>query len=376
MQKKILFSILLFQVVFVSFGQVNQTTEHSGTDEKGTVSGDLILRVENENFVKNNEYFGHYTEGYTLMGYYLQPALEYHVSKKLLFKAGIHLQKYSGVEGYSDVLPVYAGHYKFSKIGEMVIGKLNNNKNHQLIEPIFNPENQFMEPVENGIQFLVSGKKLRLDAWVDWEQFIFWGDTKPEKFTGGLSGGYEVTNINSSFSVQVPVQMIATHVGGQISDYPEKMQSLVNLASGLELKYDFGGGFIKEVEITSYYLLYKDLTKKSGFGFSSGQAIYPTASISSKYLNLKLGYWEAENFVAPKGSNLFQSISGHELGYYQKHRQMLTSKLKFEKAIHKKVKFMAMFETYYDLADTQFNYALGINLAFTPSFFLSNVPFR
>jgi hypothetical protein len=360
----------------MSFGQVNQNVERTGSELKEPAGGDINLSIINDNFVKNNEYFGHYTEGYTLMGYYLQPTLEYYASNNLWFKAGIHLQKYSGVNGYSDVLPIYAVHYKFSKQGEMVIGKLNDNGNHQLIEPIYNPENQFIEPVQNGIQFLVSGQKICFDTWVDWKQFIFWGDTKPEKFSAGFSGIYTVVKSNSGFSMQAPVQMVATHVGGQISDYPEKMQSLVNIAPGLELEYNFKEGNIKKAELTSHFVFYKDLTKKSGLNFFSGQGIYTNASISSKYFNLMVGYWNADNFVAPMGSSLFQSISDHEAGYYQKKRQLLTSKVKYEKTIQKRISLKAMFETYYDIADTQFNYSIGVNLTFAPSFFLSNVAYH
>ncbi len=46
----------------------------------------LFFRLENNNFFKNNEYFGDYTEGYTLIGYTIQPTFMYYAGKKLTRK--------------------------------------------------------------------------------------------------------------------------------------------------------------------------------------------------------------------------------------------------------------------------------------------------
>ena len=147
------------------------------------------------------------------------------------------------------------------------------------------------------------------------------------------------------------------------------------MVTGVKLEQNTGTGFIQKVGLSAYIATYKDLANESGWHFHSGSAIYPTANITYKYGEFMLGYWKAKNFIAPKGSNLFQSVSDRKVGFYKKNRQMLTSKLSFSKTFMKQIKFSAMLETYYDLDASQLEYSYGLNLVFTPNFFISKINF-
>ncbi|TLX72862.1 hypothetical protein E9993_17130 [Labilibacter sediminis] len=370
------FFLGLFILITTSaHGQLNETGRYYYPEFNNQAESNLYFRLENNNFVKNNEYFGNYIQGYTLMGYTIQPTFMYYAGSRLRIKAGVHLLQFSGVSSFTEVLPVFSVHTKLTEKLDLIMGGLQGDVHHKLIEPIFNSEHQYTRPIENGFQFRYNGDKLWYDIWIDWEQFIFLGDSKPEKFTAGISSEYNLTPTNTDFKVSFPLQFIATHVGGQISNYSETSQTLTNLVSGIKLEQNTGKGFIRNVGLSAYIATYKDLANESGWHFHTGNAIYQTTNITYKYGEFMLGYWKAKNFIAPKGSHLFQSVSNRNETYYQKHRQLLTSKLSFNKTFMKQIKFSATLETYYDIDASQLDYSYGLNLVFTPNFFISKVSF-
>lgn len=359
----------------LSIAQIDQTWRYYYPEFKEDAGNNLYFRLENNNFVKNNEYFGNYIEGYTLMGYTIQPSFVYYAGSRLRLKAGVHVVQFSGMNEFTEVLPTFSIHTQLSNNLALVMGGLKGDVHHKLIEPLFDPENQYTRPIENGFQFLYNSNKFWFDAWIDWEQFIFIGDTKPEKFTAGISSEFELTKPESDFKITIPGQLIATHLGGQISNYSERMQSLANLATGVKLNYKFGDGFIRNIGVATYFATYHDLTGQSGWDFTVGDAIYPVAEVNYKYGTFMTGFWSAHNFLAPKGSAIFQSTSNYQQGYYTQDRNLITTKLSFTKTFMKQIKFSAMVETYYDAPASQFDYSYGLNLVFTPNFFISKIKF-
>jgi hypothetical protein len=358
-----------------SVAQVDQTWRYYYPEFKKDAENNLYFRLENNNFVKNNEYFGNFIEGYTLMGYTFQPSLMYYAGSRLRLKAGVHVVQFSGMNEFTEVLPTFSIHTQLSNNLTLLMGGLKGDVHHKLIEPLFDPENQFTRPIENGFQFLYNSNKFWFDAWIDWEQFIFIGDTKPEKFTAGISSEFDLTKPESNFKITIPGQLIATHLGGQISNYTERMQSLANLATGVKLTYKVGDGFIRNIGLATYFATYHDLTGQSGWDFTGGDAIYPVAEVNYKYGSFMTGFWSAHNFLAPKGSAIFQSTSNYQQGFYTQDRNLITTKLSFTKTFMKQIKFSAMVETYYDAPASQFDYSYGLNLVFTPNFFISKIKF-
>ena len=111
---KIKNSILsVFAIVFIQLIGHAQT-EHSFfnnyNDFTAADSNKLFLRIENFNFIKNNEYKGTFADGATLLGYLLSPKLAYYPSNNIRIKAGIRMQKYSGITKYSEAEPLFTVH--------------------------------------------------------------------------------------------------------------------------------------------------------------------------------------------------------------------------------------------------------------------------
>ena len=381
MRPKICFKIIKLIVIciclpLISNAQVDESFRYTYAEFDTTATSKLYFRLENNNFFKNNEYFGEYTEGYTLPGYSIQPSLMYYAGKNIRLKIGAHLLKYSGITEFTDAVPVVSAHVKLGDNWNMILGNINGDVHHKLIEPLFNSEWQYFRPTETGVQFTHSSPKLWLDTWVDWEQFIFHGDDIPEMFTGGISLDYKITSPQSPFVISIPLQMTAIHLGGQISNYETESYSLINLVSGFKISQEMGDGFIKKLSLATYICTFSDLTDALGLPYKKGGAIYPTGIITYKHGEIMAGYWNASDFYAPKGSALFHSASDYKEGYYTKNRQLVTAKFIFNKTLMKQVKFQACAETYYDIDASELEYSYGISLVFTPSFFITKLNFE
>lgn len=374
--KIILLGASLFFTFIGGWAQINESYKYAYADFDTSATDKLYFRLEINNFVKNNEYFGQYTQGRTLPGYSVQPSMMYYVGKKVRLKIGAHFLKYNGNKDFSEVFPVVSAHVKLAKGWDMILGNIRGNVQHRLIEPMFNPELLYLKPDESGIQFYYSSPKLWFDAWVDWEQFIFKGDSIPEMFTSGLSLDYKLTNPQSAINVSIPVQLTTFHLGGQISDYKTESYSLFNAVTGFKVSRNLGNGFFKSIALQTYLLTFSELTESLGLPFKDGRAIYPLGLLTYKHGEFMLGYWRSEDYFAPKGSPLFWSISDHRADVYAKNRSIVTSKFTYNKTILKKVKLMGQAATYYDVDAGRLEYSYGVSLMFTPNFFIAKLGFE
>ncbi|GAF03868.1 hypothetical protein [Saccharicrinis fermentans] len=151
--KQCILITLLISIFFVSKAQIDLSHRFTYEEFDTNATGNLYFRLENNNFVKNNEYFGEYTEGYTLPGYSIQPSLMYYAGNKVRIKIGSHLVKYSGTNNFTEVVPVVSAHVKIGKNWDMVLGSIKGHVHHKLIEPLFSSDWQYFVSTETGAQF-------------------------------------------------------------------------------------------------------------------------------------------------------------------------------------------------------------------------------
>ena len=323
----------------------------------------LLFHFNNNNFFKNNEYFGDIIKGYTLLGYYLTPSVAYYFDSRFRLQAGVNILQYHGLKNELDITPVFSAHLRLFPKFDIIMGTLRGNVMHNMIEPMYDPELQFIKPNESGFQFLYDGNRFRADAWLDWEQFIRHGDTIPEIFTAGISARSVLIDSENGWNLTIPVQFIAKHVGGQIGNRNTPVQTHCNIAAGLDL-YKETSGFIKKTGLFCYYLLYKEATSSNFIGFRSGKAIYTGVNMEVNNAFLMLGYWNADNFYAPKGNPIFQSLSHHDNTLIIRQRSLLTGKMGYHRTFNTKLKFSLVAETYYDSYIKQLDYTYMMNIFF------------
>ncbi len=336
-------------------------------------SNKLFLRFENFNFVKNNEYSDDFSNGTTWIGYIATPKLVYYPSSKIRIEAGVRFQQYSGRTSYNETQAVFSANYQPSGKINLILGNLNQNNNHMLSEPMFEPEKFFTNKAESGIQFLYHTKRLNLDTWINWEQFILKGDPFQEKFTFGISSNYQLNNPDSKNNLSIPVQILFTHRGGEIDSSDESIQTIGNFSSGLNFSRNVTDSRITSwnMQILAYHV--SDNSSIREFFFNKGHAIYPQIGVNTKYSQFKLGYWFAYHFIASRGSELFQSISYSNPGSYQSRRELVTFKYSYEREISQGIHLGGKIDLYYNPTISNVNYATAIYLRINGDFFLKKV---
>lgn len=369
------FILLIFVLSnqFSSLAQeANSAFMHYQKFEK-TDSTKLFLRFENFNFVKNNEYSGDFSDGATWIGYLATPKLVYYPTSKIRIEAGIHLQKYSGREAFTNTEAAFSVNYMASDKSQLILGNLNQDKNHLLSEPMFEPERFFTDDAESGIQWLYQSKRIHLDTWINWEQFILEGDPFQEKFTFGISSKYQLNNPSSQNNLSIPLQVIFTHRGGEIDSSDDGVQTIGNFSSGLSFTRTVENSRIKSWNIRTLAYYFSDNSSEKEYIFDKGHAFYPQISASTKHSKFTLGYWNAYHFASSKGSELFQSVSYSIPGNYEDRRELATLKYYYERKISNGIHLGGKMDLYYDLKNSSESYATAIYLRINGDFFLKKV---
>lgn len=338
-----------------------------------TETGALNFRIESLGFFDNNEYLGNFVDGYTLPGVLFRPKLTFSPTKDLYLEAGAHLLKYSGREQVSYALPWFSLRYNFSDHFSAVVGNLNPNNEHGLLEQLWEPERIYTDKPESGLQFLYNDKNLNAQTWVNWEQFIQKNDPFQERFTVGITADYGVFH-NSDLSLKIPFQVLFYHQGGEININPNgprpRVQTHANFAAGWNLAFNVGER-IKTFNLNGYWLGYDAVTKDTNtLPFNNGHAWLVETSARTNHSTLSLSYWNAYQFIAPKGRILYQSVSDNIPGYAQADRSMVSAKYFWQKKIAKAASVAFQVESYVDTQTGDFSYSYGFFVLLNADFLL------
>ena len=336
----------------------------------------LYFRIESTAFFKNNEYFSPYAYGFTGIGIYIKPTLEYYFSKKLKITAGTYLLKYSGLDKISQAIPIFSVQYRVTKSFELVMGNIYGTANHRLEEPLFRFDRFYQHHIEYGLQFLWHNKRIHSDLWLNWEHFIQLGDTAQEQLTVGNSTRLLLLQ-QKGFRLILPIQFLIKHKGGQLAPEPRPpVTTIFNGLSGLRLAYNFNKK--SSIQFSQLFLLYKALSYPSlgqagHLPFGKGWASYSKIDLQLKSFHLMAGYWSGQQFIAPLGETLFQSVSEINPETIQKNRSLITGKLSYRKSIARGIKLEARAASYFDTDTKKIDYSYGLYIRINTDFFLCKV---
>ena len=334
-------------------------------------SNSIGFRVENSNFLKNNEYFNNIIEGYTLIGWFLNPKFVYYPAKNVRIEAGGHFLMYDGTDKFTKVLPTLSVQYKVSKSVDIVLGTLYGNVNHHMIEPVFRYEYFFTDNIENGLQVLIKKKHYRGDIWINWQNYIFKGDDDQEVFTLGLSNYFLLTNPESNHRLSIPLQILFVHHGGQINETSKKMQTHNNSAIGLSYAYKIKGNFLDEIGAEQYYAMFYDISGGSyQTPYIMGYGIYSVLFAKAKGFILNGTWWYSDHYISLRGHPIFQSKSTRYTNYYEQMRAFITGRLMYEYEIIQGLDVGAGFELYGNLYDQEVEYWYMFYINFNRDFFI------
>ena len=324
--------------------------------------GDLYFNFRNISFVKNNEYSNPITEGYTLIGYFIQPELVYRPAEKVSLRLGTHLLSYSGTNRFSLIKPVFSTTWHFSENTCFTIGSLTGSDKHRLPDPHFNKERIYNAFSEDGLQLRTSNDNFFSDTWLSWENYIFKGDNEREIFTAGESFRYASPEFAGLVRIEVPVQILFRHYGGQISDYPEHVETFLNIASGARVIFDIDESQNGSLGLECLAFFGSCLTSNAVSGIKNGYADWYKLFYSLRGLELETGFWKSHDFYAPIGNFIFGSVSDHIGNLVISQRKLITGSVNIRLPYKDFFEFYFGFDGYYDTNLRRFDNAMTLHI--------------
>lgn len=299
-------------------------------------AGELRIGLESLSFVRDNEYKSPLMKGYTLPGIWLRPMLTWQPLALLRLEAGAHLLRYWGANVYPNInytdiatwkggqaqhgfhcVPWFRAHLQAAPGLHILLGSLQGGSSHGVVEPLWNDELDLTADPEAGLQVVWEARRGRLDAWVDWESFIFRSDDHQESFTFGLSarlgpwGGRR-----GAPRWYVPLQALFRHRGGEINtaDTERSVKTWLNAAAGLAVEGELRGTRLPVRLSAEAAVCYFGQQSGTMLPFDRGEGLWVKAGAQLWRCTLEAAWWQCRDFVSVMGSPLFGSMSVSESG--------------------------------------------------------------
>lgn len=337
--------------------------------------GDLDLNIYGLAYNKNNEYYEKTATGYTLFGYLFRPELAYYWHENFSVKMGFIARKDFGNNNYELFQPTFLLRYDYRKF-KFLFGTIEGPLEHNYIEPIYDFERIVTNNPENGLQVIYESAFLRSDAWISWNRMIYDRSPFREEFNGGVNLDLKFKD-DENLYVAIPLQSIATHVGGQIDDDPNPAQTVTNFAAGLDIRKHFKEtGFFRGLEFKGYVTNYYSLESQSLIPpFRDGLGYYANLYVLTHLGNVMISYWNGNEYSSWNGGHLYQSTSKNwrEPLALQEEREVIIVRFLNDIEVKKDLRILPRFEPYWNLRDGKFGFSLGLYIKFQNYFHLTNV---
>lgn len=354
--------------------------------------GTLRVGADALGFFQNNEYSCDLMKGYTLPGAWLRPQFTYTPLPQIRIVAGAHLMFYDGANRYPNYayhdIAAWKGHQyqhgvhalPFLRLQArlrdvtLVIGDIYGAQNHQLLLPLFNPEQALSADPEMGFQLLLDRRHVHLDTWINWQSYIFDLDSHQEAFTVGVNSTLRWGNANRLLW-EVPIQAILQHRGGEQDTTATGVQTVANGAAGVRLTHRFGGDCLltslkAEANVLGSLQQHGDL-----WPFRTGFALHTALRTQLRPgIGVEIGYFGAPRQYANLfGLPLFGTISLKHQGetFHGVHTPYAT--LSYAHCFTPAYRLGAQFDVYTPCssdASGSFRYGFGIYLRVNPEFLL------
>ena len=320
--------------------------------------GKAAISIKSVTFFHNNEFFHPLVKGYTLTGTWLQPELQYSFNEVFSASGGIHLLKYHGMEPFTRALPVFSFTYMPSENISLTLGNFPGGENHRISEVLFKPERHFSLFPEGGLSINMKNRFAKSELWVNWERIIFHGDPFNEEVTAGSGTYFQLRKTEKVFTIQLPLQILAKHRGGQINTGDRSVDTWWNMLTGLEAQKPLGGKVFHEFSLMLHLPFYY-YEGETGYGF------FPQLGTEILGNKISLGYFRAKDFKTIHGIGLYESfqLNMADNNYIEGGKsELITLKVGFSKKIHEQVSFVSRLDAWYDVRRSKVDYLSGLYL--------------
>lgn len=372
-REKVYLALVFIFVLFLS-DSISQNIFNKRYLLCDTCSKNLNFRFESSSFFKNNEYESDFATSFTGIGIMLQPSIEYYFSKNTKLNIGAFGLKYSGLNGFSEFIPVYQIHHKLIKGFDLLLGNISGNLNHDLSEPLYRFDRYYLNNIEYGIQMIQKSRYLDSDLWLNWEQFIFEGDPFQEEFTVGNHSRIYILN-QDKFKINGDLQLMIYHRGGEIDSYIGPSFYILNSGYGFDISLK-----TKHIKYTIRPKVFNYNSRglpDSGDYFKpykKGNGYLLSSDLDHKYFYLESGYWVGNKFISSSGEYLYMSVSESDFNIKQDKKNLFYTKFRLKRHMSESLKLEIRANIYLELKDKVIpDYSYGIYFIANEVFFLKKI---
>jgi hypothetical protein len=360
-------SVVIICSIFsrVSFAQIDNRFISDRIEVNQRDTNSWGLSVNSFNYMRNTEYFNDIELGRTLFGYQLNPSLFVQPNDHVKLQAGVFVRSdFGGQPTYTKILPTFSLKIQ-NRNTSFIFGTLEGALAHRMYEPLFDINSAIERRIENGFQLKHESTKSFFDLWINWERFIERGSPYKEQFTAGLNFTPDIYNGNG-WKLRLPLQGTAFHRGGQIDTDTSNMLMVFNGAIGFQaLKFISTDRFFRELHLDLASVHYMENTNSGFMPYRNGQGILANATLYTKLrLDLMVTYWNADSYIAPRGTSIYQSVSLDKPGLTEKNRQLLFVRFLYQKPLANNLNISARFEPVYDLNNSIFDFSYSLYLTY------------
>jgi hypothetical protein len=328
-------------------------------------SGRVFFEIRALGFFQNYEYFNPIKQGETLPGIWLQPTISYRPFDGFNFRAGIHILNYSGKSTLAKVQPLLSMETDLYQNLKLILGSFYMQDHHRLEIPLYRDDFYYKKPVENGVELRLNSKKVWINVWISWESFILPHDPFQERLFAGQSVQAKLFS-SKNFQITLPFQQTFAHRGGQNIAIDTTIMTLYNVASGLTFNY-------KRIGLTAMYMGYKDLSPEKQQAYKQGSAVWVNFFYNSKILQLSGGYWNAHQFMSPKGEELLMSALTESNSMRYPNLEVCFGNVKISKELKNVGSLVFTAGLFQNLRLSKPDYFYGISIHVNQEFFLGKV---
>lgn len=316
-----------------------QMWQRLGTDNSlidTTATRTLSACVDAMPFFCDNEFDGSkLTNGYTLPGMWLRPYVQYNPVGNVHLELGFNALVYDGANKYPNYAYHDIGTWKGEQyqsgahvlpwlracmqVGDVtfVLGNIYGAQNHHFSTPMYNDEQLLSADPEAGFQILYRQRRFDLDAFINWQSYIFKEDTHQEAFTVGVASRILWNAPSAAYHLYSPVQILLQHRGGEQDKTDLGVQTVCNGSIGIAMHHTPETGTKTTAVDAAAELL--GCYQQAGrlWRFDSGMALHACASVTLRRdFTVKAGYFCApKQYVSIYGLPFFgtQSLTDRDL---------------------------------------------------------------
>jgi len=296
--------------------------------------GDIRWTNDFRFYGDDTEFGGPYRDGQTILGGQLLSYFEIPVGERVTILAGGYADVRSGGDDDpNDSEPILSFRYKTGERSKFILGTLETENRHGLIDPIEISTLELTRPVESGLQYLAAGDDWSLDGFINWQR-----ENTPEHREAFDYGFVGLWGLGAGFGAEAQVH--GFHVGGQLYSAGEEVYNNAVFAPGL--RWERKLPFVGDSRVRAMYLLSKTTEDDTHPDRpTEGDAVWLELSVRPwERTRLFAVLWQGTDFYAAEGDPNYGS-QGTDPEYYQSDRDYKELGAEVTFPIEEKLKFTA-----------------------------------